>query len=237
MKTNVIVLLAVVLIAVCVVVAVKCCGSSKCNADETGANESATCCEDLKVRVNCLIEVQPSDRESMLELGTALVKASREDEGCIDYSLFEDAYQQGKFLILESWKSQAALTAHEQTEHFKEKVPQIQKLGNLDIKIFTGGPQSEIDGPLRVNCMVRINEGKRDETLALYKELTDGSLTDEGNIGYSVYTDTADCLSLVVFETWESEAALKAHFSAPHFTRIVPQLKTMSSSELQKFPL
>ncbi len=47
----------------------------------------------------------------------ALETASRSEEGCLDYSLFESAAAPGTFVTIEAWRSQADLDAHMQTPH------------------------------------------------------------------------------------------------------------------------
>ncbi len=46
-----------------------------------------------------------------------LVVATREEEGCLSYDLFESAATPGTFVTMERWRSQDDLDAHMQTEH------------------------------------------------------------------------------------------------------------------------
>ena len=75
----------------------------------------------------------------------------------------------------------------------------------------------------------------RDKAIALYKELVEASQSDEGMIHYDLYLSMTDSTKMMVFETWENQAALDKHSAAPHFTRLVPQLGEIVQSTLQKF--
>ena len=45
--------------------------------------------------------------------------ATRKEEGNISYVLHKDVSNPSKFIILEEWKSQAAIDFHNQTAHFQ----------------------------------------------------------------------------------------------------------------------
>ena len=50
---------------------------------------------------------------------TTLVKGSKAEDGCINYSLHQDPKNPVNFLIYEQWASKEALGAHSQAPHFK----------------------------------------------------------------------------------------------------------------------
>ena len=56
--------------------------------------------------------VQPV-REALAELGAA----SRDEEGCLGYELFESAAAPGTFVTVETWTGQEALDQHMQSAH------------------------------------------------------------------------------------------------------------------------
>lgn len=63
------------------------------------------------------------------------------------------------------------------------------------------------------------------EVMDLYAGLARESRREPGNISYEVFRDLEDPCSLVIIEEWESQAALDAHFQAPHFLEIVPRIR------------
>lgn len=66
-------------------------------------------------------------------------------------------------------------------------------------------------------------------------ELVEFSLRDKGCISYDLYKSTTNDDRYLVFETWESEDALKAHMASEHFKRLVPELEKYSTMTLEKF--
>ncbi len=64
-------------------------------------------------------------------LTKSLIAASRKEEGCISYSLFEDIHDKNILTFIEEWKSEEAIQIHNNTPHFTSTVP---KLGPLTAK-------------------------------------------------------------------------------------------------------
>ncbi len=60
---------------------------------------------------------------------------------------------------------------------------------------------------------------------------------EEGNISYEFFADLAGPGRVLVFEEWESDAALQAHFSMPHMLEFRATLKDfdMRSREIIRY--
>ena len=72
--------------------------------------------------------------EEFIALVAGLVEATkRNDEGCIQYDLYQDIENPQILTIIEEWESKEALDKHMQAPHFKEIVPQFAD--------FAGGPK------------------------------------------------------------------------------------------------
>lgn len=69
--------------------------------------------------------------EEFKELAKPLIAASRAEEGCVSYSLFEDIHDPGILTFIEEWESPEAIQIHNNSEHFTSIVP---KLGGLTEK-------------------------------------------------------------------------------------------------------
>jgi quinol monooxygenase YgiN len=89
--------------------------------------------------------------EGALEQGraalSAMVKASREESGCISYAYAQDILDPAILQITEQWRDEAALAEHFATPHMAA----FQKaLGELDIEILELRKYQADDGaPLR----------------------------------------------------------------------------------------
>jgi quinol monooxygenase YgiN len=69
-----------------------------------------------------------------------------------------------------------------------------------------------------------VQEGKKEEFLALVKELVEKSRAEEGNIYYDLWEDIKDPNVLTFIEEWKDQEAINIHNASEHFTRIVPQI-------------
>lgn len=70
--------------------------------------------------------IAPEKREGFLALVKPLIEASRKEEGCVFYSLFEDINEPNCFTFIEQWKDQAAIDFHNSTPHFTSIVPKMK---------------------------------------------------------------------------------------------------------------
>lgn len=63
------------------------------------------------------IPAQAESADAIRSALTTLAEATRQEEGCLSYDLFESASTPGTFVTVERWTDQAALEAHLATEH------------------------------------------------------------------------------------------------------------------------
>ena len=74
---------------------------------------------------------------------------------------------------------------------------------------------------------VPVKPERRAEAVAAAVKMARASQAEAGCRSYAFYSDLEDPNLFIVFEEWESEAALQAHFRTPHmaeFNAIIPQL-------------
>ncbi len=88
------------------------------------------------IRLNVFIEVAEGKREEALALAKALVAPTLKEEGCIAYDIFESATRRNVLMFCETWQDEQTLSAHSQTPHFKELVPQLQALTTVKLETF-----------------------------------------------------------------------------------------------------
>lgn len=63
-----------------------------------------------------------------------IVPPSRAEAGCLRYDLHIDLGNHASFVMLEAWRDDAALAAHEATPHFQQLVSSIA--GKADVQII-----------------------------------------------------------------------------------------------------
>lgn len=69
------------------------------------------------IRVVATIPARPDAEDDVRAALVRLTAASRDDEGCVSYELFESGAAPGTFLTVEVWRSQADLDAHLGSAH------------------------------------------------------------------------------------------------------------------------
>ena len=72
------------------------------------------------LHVVATIPARPGSENTVREALTALVDASRKEDGCVSYDLFESTSAPGTFVVVEVWTGQDALDAHMKSPHMRE---------------------------------------------------------------------------------------------------------------------
>ena len=65
-----------------------------------------------ELHVVATIPAKPGSEDAIREALGTLVAATRDEDGCLSYDLFESAAAPGTFVTVERWTDQAALDAH-----------------------------------------------------------------------------------------------------------------------------
>jgi quinol monooxygenase YgiN len=71
--------------------------------------------EEVNILVH--IEVMQGKAKEQIEAYKRLKPLVLAEPGCIQYQLLSDEHNENKFILIEKWASQAALDAHDITEH------------------------------------------------------------------------------------------------------------------------
>lgn len=69
------------------------------------------------LHVVATIPAKSGSEDTVRGLLTTLAGATRDEEGCLSYDLYESAAAPGVFVTVESWRNQDDLDAHLGTEH------------------------------------------------------------------------------------------------------------------------
>lgn len=89
------------------------------------------------VRVNVSMITETSDNQKRLkEKAVELVAASLLDKGNISYDLYQSVTNDDRFELIETWESKEDLKAHQESEHFKRLLPELEKYSTLTIEVF-----------------------------------------------------------------------------------------------------
>lgn len=74
----------------------------------------------MSLRVIATIPISADRVEDARAALRTLVAATRQEEGCLQYDLFESGAAAGVFVTVEEWSDQAALDAHMKSPHIGE---------------------------------------------------------------------------------------------------------------------
>ena len=72
--------------------------------------------------------IKEGKKDDFVALANTLINASRQEDGCMSYELFEDSKMPNMLTFIEQWRDMKAIVSHNKTEHFKAIFP---KLGEL----------------------------------------------------------------------------------------------------------
>ena len=71
------------------------------------------------------IRIDPLHREPAIAAATVMMRETRQEKGCISYTISADVEDPGLFHIFEEWESQENLSAHFQSPHMAQFSQQI----------------------------------------------------------------------------------------------------------------
>jgi quinol monooxygenase YgiN len=63
------------------------------------------------------VQIPVDRREEFVVIATTMCAASREDDGCVGYRVYEDLEQPNRFVFIEEWRDDAALQSHFSQAH------------------------------------------------------------------------------------------------------------------------
>ena len=82
-----------------------------------------------------------------------------------------------------------------------------------------------------ISGVVQIKPDMRETAVAVALKMSAASEAEPGCITYRFYSDFQDANTFLLYEEWESEAALAAHFQTPHMAEFQTQLPSILASE------
>ena len=85
------------------------------------------------------VKTDADKRHALMRVGQAVAAASRTEEGCVSYRLYEDTELENEFVFVEEWENGDALQAHFATAHVREFMQAIPAtiIAPPDVKFHT----------------------------------------------------------------------------------------------------
>lgn len=93
---------------------------------------------DSSLRVIARLRAQPGKEADLKQVLVGLVEPTREEAGCIGYTLLENLEDPREFTFVEQWQSESALEAHFATDHIASALREFPGLlaQELDLRKY-----------------------------------------------------------------------------------------------------
>lgn len=90
-----------------------------------------------------------------------------------------------------------------------------------------------------VSGTAQIQAEKREQAVALFQRLMRETVKEQGNISYRFYADIEDENVFRVFEEWQSQDAIDAHFATEHMAELNRELPGLvaAAPELTRYEI
>jgi quinol monooxygenase YgiN len=90
-----------------------------------------------------------------------------------------------------------------------------------------------------VSGTAEVQPSKRQQAIELFKRLMSETTKEDGNISYHFYIDIENENVFRVFEQWQSQAALEAHFATDHMAELNRELPKLIAAppELTRYDI
>lgn len=104
-------------------------GSKKTAIDSEGpTNFRQTPVEENGMMIVAKLKVKADKIKAFTEAAKEIIEKSNKEPGCKSYQLYQDPYDNTRFVFVEEYKNQAAVDAHFASDYFKAFGPKIGDL-------------------------------------------------------------------------------------------------------------
>ena len=134
MKTNLLTLLLIL-----AVVSISC-GNNKSGENmNTSKTLTAAPSVDYKMMIIAKLSVKPEKIKDFNEVAKEMVEKSNTESGCSFYQLYQNPFDNSKYVVVEEYKNQTAVDAHFASDYYKAFGPKIGDmiLGAPEIKVIS----------------------------------------------------------------------------------------------------
>jgi quinol monooxygenase YgiN len=83
---------------------------------------------------------------------------------------------------------------------------------------------------IKVVAKQTLKDGKREEALAIFRELIELTRKEQGCIAYDLHESVDSPNVFAIIEAWETKEALDAHMGSEHFKRLIPKLGSLTEA-------
>jgi quinol monooxygenase YgiN len=189
------------------------------------ASARAEAAADETVYIVSYIDAAPASaaRNQTAALLRQLAETSRRDQGNLRFEVLQRTVPANQFMILETWKDQAALDAHNNTGHtktFRERVMPhlISPIDDRNLRPFAVAPvpTARVPNALYVVTHVDVPPASREKIEGPLQALAEASRKETGVLRFDVVQQKNRINHFKVIETWRDQRSNDAHEVAAH---------------------
>jgi quinol monooxygenase YgiN len=192
---------------------------------------------DAAIYMVSYIEVTPSSQGETMALLRQYREASRKEEGNVRLEVLQQNGRPDHFVLLETWKDQRALDAHDMTTHtaqWREKLHPL-RISPFDQRLHKGlaigsALATPAAGATYVVTHADAVPSGKDEALVLLKQLAETSRNDDGNVRFEVLQQSSRQNHCTIIEIWKDQKARTAHVMAGHTRQFREKFQPLSGS-------
>ena len=183
------------------------------------------------------IDVNPTARTMALTTLRRYRDVSHKHADHIRTEIFEQADRSGRFVMVETWKTQAAFDANADVR--KQLADEIQpvRLSDWDTrpyKTLTVPPTAAEADDDAIVVITHVDVSPDPKVAPLLVTLAEASRREEGNVRFDVLLHTMRANHFEVIETWKNRKALDAHSAAAHTKKYRDDLQQFLGSPLDE---
>ena len=183
------------------------------------------------------VEVVPPSAVEGAALLRQHERASRQDPGNLRVEILQRIDRPNQFIVLAAWKDQKAFEAHRATTGTKDFLDKLRPLlaSPNDERLHNAlsvaaAPTATATGAVYAVTHVDVIPPRKDDGVALLKQLAEDSRKDAGLVHFDVVQQVNRPNHFTVIEVWTDRKAFDAHGMAAHTKQFRERLAPMSGA-------
>ena len=187
------------------------------------------------------VEVTPTGVPQATKAFEAYRRTAAGETGFVAFDLFEQLGRPGHFVLIETWRDQAAFDAHQtatSSSALKDALQPIRVSGydQRPYKTLTVAPARTAAGRNAVVVVshVDIGGGGQVDVPTMLRKLAEASRVEPGNLRFDVTQHTARANHFTVVEVWVDQQALDRHAAAAHTKQYRDDVQPVAGSPLDE---
>ncbi len=185
------------------------------------------------------VSVGPSSATAFRNAFDQYREASRGELGFVSYEAFEQIGRPGEFVVLETWRDQAAAEVHggaASRKRYLAALDPIRVSGYDDrpYRTFAVAPGQTAGSGMSVVVVTHIDVVPPGDTTMLLRQLVEDSRAEPGCLRFDVLQHAARANHFTIIEAWRDQQARDVHAASAHTRRYRDALQTLIGSPLDE---